>query len=152
MLHDIGKIAVSDAVLHKAGPLSEQEWEEIRAHPETGARLLGAPGFGDLRAWVLAHHERIDGTGYPFGLRENQIPLEARIIAVADAFEAMLADRPYRRSRSRDEAVAELRRCSGTQFDGQVVEALIAGLDRSRTARRGGGAGRASPRATRSAP
>ncbi len=152
VLHDIGKIAVPDAVLHKAGPLSEQEWEEIRAHPETGARLLGAPGFGDLRAWVLAHHERIDGTGYPFGLRENQIPLEARIIAVADAFEAMLADRPYRRSRSRDEAVAELRRCSGTQFDGPVVEALIAGLDRSRTARRGGAPAAASPRPTRSAP
>jgi two-component system cell cycle response regulator len=124
ILHDIGKIGVADSILYKAGPLTDEEWAEIRNHPEIGARLLSAPGLGDLRAWVLAHHERVDGGGYPLGLSGDEIPLEARIIAVADAFEAMLADRPYRVGRPREQALAELERCGGTQFDPQVVGAL----------------------------
>jgi diguanylate cyclase (GGDEF)-like protein/putative nucleotidyltransferase with HDIG domain len=126
VLHDIGKIGVPDSVLLKPGPLTDDEWAEIKNHPETGARLLNTPGLDDLRAWILAHHERVDGTGYPLGLRGEEIPLEARIIAVADAFEAMLTDRPYRESRGPEEAIAELRRCAGTQFDAEVVEALVA--------------------------
>ena len=129
ILHDIGKIGVGDSILFNPGPLNDEEWDEIRNHPEIGARLLSGPGFGDLRASILAHHERLDGAGYPFGLIGDAIPLEARIIAVADAFEAMLADRPYRRGRPVDEALAELRRCSGTQFDPEVVAALTAHLD-----------------------
>ena len=128
MLHDIGKIGVPESVLNTPGPLTEAEWRRVRAHPEIGANLLTAAAFTDLRAWVLAHHERVDGTGYPFGLRGDAIPLEARILGVADAFEAMQADRPYRQGRSQQEAIAELRRCSGTQFDPLVVEALVGGL------------------------
>ncbi len=128
VLHDIGKIGIPDSTLFKPGPLTDEEWAELRNHPEVGARLLDAPGLGDLRAWILAHHERIDGTGYPLGLNGTEIPIEARIIAVADAFEAMLSDRPYRASRPVDEAVAELRRCAGTQFDPDVVDALVASL------------------------
>jgi diguanylate cyclase (GGDEF)-like protein/putative nucleotidyltransferase with HDIG domain len=128
VLHDIGKIGVADSILFKDGPLTDDEWAEIRNHPEIGARLLSGPGFADLRAAILAHHERLDGKGYPFGLGGDAVPLEARIIAVADAFEAMLADRPYRRGRPSDEALAELDRCSGAQFDPRVVEALKAYL------------------------
>jgi diguanylate cyclase (GGDEF)-like protein/putative nucleotidyltransferase with HDIG domain len=124
VLHDIGKIGVADSILFKEGPLDDDEWAEIRNHPEIGARLLSGPGLADLRAAILAHHERLDGEGYPFGLSGDEIPLESRIIAVADAFEAMLADRPYRRGRPVDEALGELDRCSGTQFDPRVVEAL----------------------------
>ena len=124
VLHDIGKIGIADAVLHKPGPLEHEEWAEIRKHPEIGARLLSMPGLEDLRGWVLAHHERIDGRGYPHGLRGQQIPLEARIIAVADALEAMTADRPYSRGVPVEAALAELRRNAGTQFDAAVVAAL----------------------------
>jgi diguanylate cyclase (GGDEF)-like protein/putative nucleotidyltransferase with HDIG domain len=129
VLHDIGKIGVADSILFKPGPLDDEEWEELRSHPEIGARLLSGPGLADLRAWVLAHHERLDGTGYPMGLSDGEIPLEARIIAVADAFEAITSDRPYRAGRSGEEALAELRNCAGTQFDPQVVDALAARLD-----------------------
>ena len=125
VLHDIGKIGVADSVLHKPGPLDHDEWEEIRKHPEIGARLLSMPGLEDLRAWVLAHHERIDGKGYPHGLTAEEIPMEARIIAVADAFEAMITDRPYSTGMPLDAALAELERNVGTQFDGEVVRALL---------------------------
>ena len=131
VLHDIGKIGIADSILFKEGPLDDEEWAEIRSHPEIGARLLSAPGLSDLRAWILAHHERVDGDGYPLGLSGDEIPLEARIIAVADAFEAMLADRPYRAGRSRAEALAELERCAGTQFDAEVVAALAAASSRA---------------------
>ena len=96
VMHDVGKIGVSDAVLSKPGPLSADEWVEMKTHPEIAARLLSRPEFDDVRGWILAHHERPDGGGYPFGLGREQIPLEARILAVADAFEAMTADRVYR--------------------------------------------------------
>ena len=96
VLHDIGKIGISDRVLTKPGPLDKSEWQEMYTHPEIGARLLSRPEFADLREWILAHHERPDGLGYPRGLRADQIPIEARILAVADAYEAMTADRCYR--------------------------------------------------------
>ena len=125
VLHDIGKLGISDAVLLKPGRLSESEWEEIRRHPELGARILEHANMRDVAAWVLAHHERVDGGGYPRGLAADEIPLEGRILAVADAYEAMTADRPYRQALGVDEARAELRRGAGTQFDARVVEAFL---------------------------
>jgi diguanylate cyclase (GGDEF)-like protein len=132
-LHDVGKIGVSDAVLSKPGPLSADEWIEMKTHPEIAARLLSRPEFDDLRSWILAHHERPDGGGYPLGLSGEQIPLEARILAVADAFEAMTADRVYRPAIGCDAARAELEAGAGKQFDAEVVEAFLRALDRSAT-------------------
>ena len=97
-------------------------------HPEIGARILEHAGLRDIAAWVLAHHERLDGRGYPSGLAADAIPLEARILAVADAYEAMIADRPYRRGMPAEDARAELERCAGTQFDPTVVEAFLGTL------------------------
>jgi diguanylate cyclase (GGDEF)-like protein/putative nucleotidyltransferase with HDIG domain len=125
VLHDIGKIGLSDAVLRKPGPLDDREWAEMRRHPEIGARILGSSEFDDIRPWVLMHHERWDGAGYPSRARREEIPLEARIVAVADAFEAMTSDRTYRPALGRDAAVAELRRNAGSQFDPTVVQAFL---------------------------
>jgi putative nucleotidyltransferase with HDIG domain len=125
-LHDIGKLTVSDSVLRKPGPLSERELDEVRAHPEEGARMLAL--IGTLREavpCVLHHHERWDGCGYPAGRAGEAIPPEARVLAVADAFDAMTSDRPYRPALPPDRAVAELERCAGTQFDPDVVEVFI---------------------------
>ncbi|MCW3010528.1 MAG: diguanylate cyclase [Solirubrobacterales bacterium] len=127
LLHDVGKIGVSDAVLRKAGPLDAAEWDEMRTHPAIGARLIG-PVASDIAEWVLAHHERIDGGGYPRGLAGDAIPLEARILAAADAFEAMTSDRPYRRALPRELAIAQLRKHAGTQFDARVVEVFVRAL------------------------
>jgi diguanylate cyclase (GGDEF)-like protein len=126
VLHDVGKIGVSDRVVTKPGPLDPDEWREMRTHPEIGARLLTHPDFEDLRAWVLAHHERPDGRGYPHALSADEIPLEASILAVADAYEAMTADRVYRSSLGEEAARAELEAGAGTQFDAGVVEAFLA--------------------------
>jgi len=131
VLHDLGKLGIADAILHKPGGLDEAEWKEITRHPEIGARILEHAGMGDIASWVRAHHERIDGNGYPKGIVGQQIPLEARILAVADAYEAMIADRPYRAGMSAAAACEELIRCSGTQFDPAVVEAFLASLDGS---------------------
>jgi diguanylate cyclase (GGDEF)-like protein len=131
VLQDVGKIGVSDAVLSKPGPLSADEWVEMKTHPEIAARLLSRPEFDDVRSWILAHHERPDGSGYPFGLGHEQIPLEARILAVADAFEAMTADRVYRPAIGHAAARAELEAGAGTQFDAEVVEAFLRALDRA---------------------
>jgi diguanylate cyclase (GGDEF)-like protein/putative nucleotidyltransferase with HDIG domain len=130
VLHDIGKIGIPDAILGKPSRLSAVEIKEIRTHPEIGAQILSARGFEDIRSWVLAHHERPDGKGYPYGLRDGEIPLEARILAVADAYEAMTADRPYSSAVQYEAARAELLRCAGTQFDSRVVSALLSGLAR----------------------
>ncbi len=130
VLHDIGKIGVSDTVLSKPGPLSADEWVEMKTHPEIAARLLSRDEFDDLRGWVLAHHERPDGCGYPFGLTQSEIPLEASILAVADAFEAMTADRVYRPALGAAGARAELEAGAGIQFDAEVVEAFLRALDR----------------------
>jgi HD-GYP domain-containing protein (c-di-GMP phosphodiesterase class II) len=126
-LHDVGKVAVPDAILSKPEPLTSEEFEYIRLHPAVGSTMLHHAGLHDEAQWVRAHHERLDGRGYPDGLGGDEIPLEARVIFVADSFEAMTSDRPYRRGMPVEEALAELRRCAGTQFDPRVVEAL-AGL------------------------
>jgi diguanylate cyclase (GGDEF)-like protein/putative nucleotidyltransferase with HDIG domain len=135
VLHDIGKIGVSDHVLSKPGPLDADEWQEMYTHPEIAARLLSRPGFEDLRAWILAHHERPDGIGYPYGLRADEIPVEARILAVADAYEAMTADRVYRPALGAEAARAELEAGAGSQFDREVVDAFLRTLDTARTSR-----------------
>ena len=125
MLHDIGKIGVADAIVNKPGPLTPEEWLEMQKHPEFGARMLERAELWDIADWVLAHHERPDGKGYPLGLSGDQIPLEARIVAVADAYEAMTTDRVYRASIGHTAARAELRRAAGTQFDARVVAAFL---------------------------
>ena len=106
LLHDVGKIGISDSVLTKPGPLDDEEWKQMRTHPQIGARLLGRPELADLRGWIVAHHERPDGKGYPFGLSHGDIPLEARILSVADAYEAMTADRVYKRAMAAEAARA----------------------------------------------
>jgi putative nucleotidyltransferase with HDIG domain len=126
ILHDIGKLGISDAILHKPGRLEPSEWEEMRRHPELGARILEHANLRDIATWVLAHHERVDGRGYPRGLAGDAIPAEARILAVADAYEAMTADRPYRHGVPAAVARAELLRGAGTQFDAAVVDAFLA--------------------------
>jgi diguanylate cyclase (GGDEF)-like protein/putative nucleotidyltransferase with HDIG domain len=128
VLHDVGKIGVSDRVITKPGPLDADEWREMRTHPEIGARLLAHPEFDDMRGWVLAHHERPDGRGYPQGLQGDAIPVEASILAVADAYEAMTADRAYRPAMGQEAARAELEAGAGTQFDPAVVRAFLAAL------------------------
>jgi diguanylate cyclase (GGDEF)-like protein/putative nucleotidyltransferase with HDIG domain len=135
VLHDIGKIGIPDRVLSKPGPLDAEEWREMYTHPEIGARLLARPEFEDLRTWILAHHERPDGLGYPRALAADQIPLEARILAVADAYEAMTADRVYRPALGEESARAELLAGAGTQFDAQVVQAFLSALDAGRSRR-----------------
>ncbi len=127
LLHDIGKIGVPDAILLKPGPLDPAEWEEMRKHPQTGFNILKSIGFLRVPAEiVLSHQERYDGSGYPRGLRGEAIPVGARIFAVADALDAMVSDRPYRRSLGFPRALDEIVRQSGTQFDPSVVEALVA--------------------------
>jgi diguanylate cyclase (GGDEF)-like protein/PAS domain S-box-containing protein len=128
LLHDIGKVGVADSILRKPGPLDDTEWAEMRRHPEIGARLLAHPGLAHVRDWVLRHHERPDGRGYPAGADSNEVPLEARILAVADAYEAMTSDRPYRQALPRARAFAELEAGRDTQFDGRVVDAFLAHL------------------------
>ncbi len=128
ILHDVGKIGIPDAVLLKPGKLTEAEWEQMRSHPQLGAQMLDSTTLRDVHQWVLAHHERPDGRGYPSGLQGDEIPLEARILAVADAFEAMTADRVYRSGMPVAQAIQELIRCSGTQFDPQVVDAMLQSL------------------------
>jgi two-component system cell cycle response regulator len=135
VLHDIGKIGISDRVLSKPGPLDADEWQEMYTHPEIAARLLSRPEFDDLRAWILAHHERPDGIGYPYGLSGDDIPLEARILAVADAYEAMTADRVYRPALGAEGARAELEGAAGSQFDPKVVTAFLRALDAGRARR-----------------
>jgi diguanylate cyclase (GGDEF)-like protein/putative nucleotidyltransferase with HDIG domain len=130
ILHDIGKAGVPNSILHKPGPLTEEEYAIIKRHPELGAQMIEHVGLSDVREWIATHHERPDGLGYPHGLSGSAIALEARIVAVADAYEAMTSDRPYRDSIGYEAAVAELRRCAGTQFDTVVVGALIDALTR----------------------
>lgn len=133
MLHDIGKIAVPDSILRKNGPLTDEEFAVIKTHPGLGAQIIDHPSLADVSVWVGAHHERPDGRGYPNGLCDEQIPLEARIIAVVDAYEAMTSDRAYRDSIGHAAARSELARCAGSQFDERVVSALIAALGRDTT-------------------
>jgi diguanylate cyclase (GGDEF)-like protein/putative nucleotidyltransferase with HDIG domain len=131
ILHDVGKIAVPDAVLSKPGKLTGDEWVEMRKHPEVGALIVDGADLKDIAAWVLAHHERPDGGGYPRALVGDAIPLEARILAVADAYEAMTCDRVYRRALPIEVARGELVKCSGTQFDPRIVEVFLAWLEQA---------------------
>jgi two-component system cell cycle response regulator len=134
-LHDVGKIAVPDAILDKPGPLDPVEWSFMRRHPLIGERiLLAAPALRPVARLVRSSHERWDGGGYPDGLRGDEIPLGARVVAVCDAFDAMTAERPYREPISESEAVQELRRCAGTQFDPMVVDAFCRVLAREHPA------------------
>jgi diguanylate cyclase (GGDEF)-like protein/putative nucleotidyltransferase with HDIG domain len=128
ILHDIGKLGVPDNILQKPAALSAAEWAEMRKHPELGARILAGANLDDISGWVLAHHERPDGSGYPAGLGDDEIALEAKILAVADSFEAMTSDRVYRPAMPVADAIEELRRHGGSQFDAAVVEALVATL------------------------
>lgn len=125
VLHDVGRVGVPDAVLKKPGPLDDEEWRWVRSHPEVGARMLATTEFGDIGGWILAHHERPDGKGYPSGRASEDVPIEAAIIAVADAYEAMTASRPHRSALEPSVASEELRRCAGAQFDERVVHALL---------------------------
>ena len=137
-LHDIGKIGVPNAVLQKPGPLGSREMAQVRTHPEIGAEVLAGKGLEDLRSWVVAHHERPDGKGYPERLTDAEIPVEAKIIAVADAYEAMTADRVYRTGIGSKAARVELLRCAGTQFDARVIAAFMGVLDAHRAGARHG--------------
>jgi HD-GYP domain-containing protein (c-di-GMP phosphodiesterase class II) len=134
VLHDVGKIALPDLMLSKPAPLTDEEWIEVRRHPEIGAHILANAQLVDIARWVMAHHERPDGRGFPRGLANGEIPLEARIIAVADAYVAMTSERPYRAAMDHEEARAELRRNVGRQFDERVVSAFIASLAREEAA------------------
>ena len=121
-LHDIGKLVVSEAVLNKPGPLTSTEQAEVREHPEAGARMVALDrSLRPALPGVLYHHERWDGLGYPTGRAGKEIPLEARILAVTDSFDAMTSDRPYRAALTHEQAIAELERCSGSQFDPDVA-------------------------------
>ena len=125
LLHDIGKISIANEILDKSEPLLPEEWEEIQQHPVNGHRFLSAVvGMGEAAATVLAHHERFDGSGYPRGLRGQQIPFSARIVAVADAYDAMVNVRPYRQALTHSTALRELTECAKSQFDPDVVLAF----------------------------
>jgi HD-GYP domain-containing protein (c-di-GMP phosphodiesterase class II) len=120
-----GRDQLSAEILNQKGPLTRGEWSEVRRQPELAAALLSDVKFDDIRAWILCHRERPDGRGYPRGLCAGRIPLEARILAVADAYAAMVSDRPHRARRGHEDACGELARCAGTQFDGTVVRAFL---------------------------
>jgi diguanylate cyclase (GGDEF)-like protein/putative nucleotidyltransferase with HDIG domain len=124
LLHDVGYLDVDDAIFAKDEPTTDAEWDEIASHAERGARLLARCGFGEIAEWVRHHHERIDGGGYPDGIAGDTIPLEARILHVADAYEAMTRGRSYQPRMTADAALAELERLAGTQFDARCVAAL----------------------------
>ena len=125
-LHDVGKAGIDEAVLRKPGPLTGNEWRQVQMHPLIGANLHFACGLGMIGEWILAHHERPDGRGYPYGLPATQIPLPAKILAAADAYDAMRTNRVYREALTPDQASAELSRRAGDQFDEAVVEILLA--------------------------
>jgi HD-GYP domain-containing protein (c-di-GMP phosphodiesterase class II) len=126
LLHDVGKIRVPTEIINKPGQLDEREWELIRRHTIDGEKMLKQMGgtLAEIGRFVRSSHERFDGRGYPDGLAGAEIPIESRIVSVCDAFNAMTTDRPYRRASAPHAAVAELRRCAGTQFDSRVVESL----------------------------
>lgn len=125
-VHDLGKVGIPDNILFKKGPLTEEEWEVMRKHPEKGYRIASSsPDLSGIADLILKHHERFDGSGYPLGIKGQNIPVECRILAIVDSFDAMTNDRPYSKAKSEKEALDEIRRCSGKQFDPEFVEAFI---------------------------
>jgi HD-GYP domain-containing protein (c-di-GMP phosphodiesterase class II) len=126
LLHDVGKLGIPDAILHKQGPLNDAEWAVMKTHPEIGLRILQRCGhFKRELLAVLYHHERMDGAGYPHGLAGEAIPIEARIVAVADMYDVLTSDRPYRRARRPEEARAIVESEAGTHLDRRLVAALL---------------------------
>ncbi len=133
ILHDIGKIAVPDAILNKPGPLTKEEFEIMRQHPEQGARMVESISFlRQALPYILSHHERHDGKGYPFGLEGDEIPYPGRLLAVVDTIDAITSDRPYRKGRSMAKAIDEVRRNAGTQFHPEVVEACLKAYEKGK--------------------
>jgi len=129
-MHDIGKIGVSEAILLKPDKLSETEWQKVKMHPDTGSHILSnLEELSDVSIIIRHHHERVDGKGYPDGLSGEQIPLLSRILAVADAFDAMTSDRPYRPRLTEHEALKQLQEGSGGQFDGRLVEVFLNSME-----------------------
>lgn len=125
-LHDVGKISIDLSILQKTDKLTEQDWEALKKHPEVGWRITQAiPELNPISDIILYHHERWDGTGYPRGLAGEEIPLMARIISIVDAYDAMIEERPYRKAMSKEEAIAELLRMGGTQFDKNMAEIFV---------------------------
>ena len=125
-VHDLGKVGIPDHILFKESSLTEKEWKIMRLHPEKGYRIaLASPELEPVAELILRHHERWDGTGYPLGLKGEEIPVECRILSIVDAFDAMTNDRPYRAALSREEALEEIARSSGTQFDPQLVKIFM---------------------------
>jgi putative nucleotidyltransferase with HDIG domain len=126
LLHDIGKIGISESILQKPGKLTDEEFRFIQCHPVLGAHILESIEFlREVRSQMKHHHEKFDGSGYPDGLAGSAIPLGARIISVADTYDAMTSTRPYRQGLAHEVALEELKRCSGTQFDPAVVDAFV---------------------------
>lgn len=126
LVHDIGKIGIDEKILNKPQKLNDDEWEAVKKHPDSGWRILNSVNeFSDLAEFILSHHERWDGNGYPRALKGEEIAIEARIIAIADSYDAMTSDRSYRKGMSEDEAKDEIRRCSGTQFDPIIAKVFI---------------------------
>lgn len=129
-LHDVGKVGVDEVILRKPSKLSEDEWTQIERHPQIGADLLVGANLDDVALWVLAHHERPDGRGYPHGSAAKQIPVEAKILAVADAYDAMRSDRVYKEGMGHEAAAEEILGQAGAQFDAEVAEAFLQALSR----------------------
>jgi diguanylate cyclase (GGDEF)-like protein len=131
--HDIGKVGIRDSILFKPGPLTPKEFGEMKRHSEIGYRIaMSSPDLAPIAEWILKHHEWWDGSGYPLGLNGEAIPLECRILAVVDAYDAMTSDRPYRKAMSPEAAVDELRKFSGIQFDPDIVEKFIEVIKKKR--------------------
>jgi HD-GYP domain-containing protein (c-di-GMP phosphodiesterase class II) len=125
MICDVGRDQIPPEILNKRGALTRKEWDEVRRQPELGAALLCDATFDEIRDWVLSRRERVDGDGYPRGLRGEEIPLEARILTVVEAYVAITDERPHAPAREHDAAISELLRCAGTQFDPRVVDAFV---------------------------
>ena len=127
LLHDVGKVGIPDAVLNKPGPLDADEWSTMREHPEIGLRIVSPIGFSSAATDViLCHHERFDGTGYPRGLKNDEIPLTARVFSIADAYDAMTSDRPYRSAMPMEEALDAITAESGGRYDPELVDEFVA--------------------------